>query len=197
MGRYRGSGRATTSAYMRLDVRYLQRKGFLRPGSSSIQRWSYRGEPFGSIEMRAWDGYVNLSYRTRRHEGEEWTSKEYPVTVEWTRCNYGGERAWFRCPALRCERRVAILYGGSIFACRHCHNLAYDSQNETRHDRMLTKTQSIRVKLGGEPGLIHDFPPKPKGMHWRTYYHLRQKADDAENQSWPPWVFKMLERSRS
>jgi hypothetical protein len=44
---------------------------------------------------------------------------------------------------------------------------------------MLTKTQAIRVKLGGQPGLIHDFPPNPKGMHWRTYNRLRQTADDA------------------
>lgn len=195
MGRYRGSGRATTSGYMRLDVRYLQKGGYLRPGSSSSQRWSCRGEPVGSINMHAWDGYVTLSYRTRKHEGEEWTSKEYPVTVEWTPCNYGGERAWLRCPAAGCGRRVAILYGGSIFACRLCHNLAYDSQGETRHGRMLTKTQAIRVKLGGEPGLIHDFPRKPKGMHWRTYNRLRQIADDAEEQSWPPWVYKMMARS--
>jgi hypothetical protein len=61
---------------------------------------------------------------------------------------------------------------------------------------MLTKTQAIRVKLGGEPGLIHDFPPKPKGMHWRTYYRLREKADDAENQSWPPWVYRMMATRR-
>jgi hypothetical protein len=193
MGRYRGSGRATTSGYMRLDVRYLQRNGYLRPGTGSSQRWSLRGEPFGSINLNAWDGHVTLSYRTRRHESEEWTSKEYPVTVEWTRCNYGGERAWFRCPAANCRRRVAILYGGSIFACRRCHNLAYDSQSETRHSRALGKVQAIRVKLGGEP--CGDFPPKPKGMHWRTYYRLRQKADDAEDRSWPPWMLKMLARS--
>jgi hypothetical protein len=195
MGRYSGSGRATTSGYMGLDVRYLQRKGFLRPGMNSFQRWSRCGEPFGSINMHAWDDHVTLSYRTRRHESEEWASKEYSVTVEWTRCNYGGERAWFRCPAAKCWRRVAILYGGSIFACRHCHNLAYDTQNETAHSRALRKTQAIRVKLGGEPGLIHDFPAKPKGMHWRTYHLLRQKADEAENQSWPPWVYKMMLRN--
>jgi hypothetical protein len=142
--------------------------------------------------MHSWDSYVTLSYRTRRHESEEWTNKEYPVTVEWTRCNYGGERAWFRCPAMGCGRRAAILYGGSIFACRHCHNLAYDSQNETSHSRALGKAQAIRVKLGGEPA--GNFPPKPKGMHWRTYWHWRQKADDAEDRSWPPWIFKMIAR---
>src|ERR1051326_3705372 len=190
MGRYRGSGRATTSEYLFLDVRYLQRKGFLRPGTSSSQRWSRRGEPSGSINLSAWDGHVMLSYRTREHGSDGWEQKEYPVSLEWTRCNYGGERPWFRCPALRCGRRVAILYGGSIFACRRCHNLAYDSQSETRPGRMLIKPQAIRVKLGGEP--CGDFQPKPKGMHWRTYWRWKQKADEAEDRSWPPWIYTMM-----
>jgi hypothetical protein len=193
MGRYRGRGRGTTSGYLFLDVRYLQRNGYLHPGSSSSQRWSCRGEPSGSINMTAWDGHVTLSYSTRDRGIEKWEHKEYSVSLEWTPCNYGGERAWFRCPTSKCGRRVAILYGGAVFACRRCHNLAYDSQSEARHGRMLTKTQAIRVKLGGSPGLADDFPPKPKGMHWRTYHRLRQKADEAEDQSWPPWVLKMME----
>jgi len=85
---------------------------------------------------------------------------------------------------------VATLWGGEIFACRQCHNLAYDSQNETAHSRALGKVQAIRVKLGGEPA--GDFPPKPKGMHWRTYRRWRQKADEAEDQSWPPMILRML-----
>jgi hypothetical protein len=195
MGRYSGGGKNTTSGMLFLDVRYLQRNGFLRFGSSSSQRWSRRGEPFGSINLQALDGEVILSYRTRRHDGEDWTSKEYPVSLEWTRCNYGGERVWFRCPAASCGRRVAILYGGSIFACRQCHRLAYDSQHETRHGRMLLKAQAIRQKLGGTPCIADDFPQKPKGMHWRTYYSWRQKADEAEDRSWPPWVYKMMSRT--
>jgi hypothetical protein len=195
MGRYSGGGKNTTSGMLFLDVRYLRRKGFLRFGSGSSQRWSRRGEPFGSINLQALDGEVILSYRTRRHDGEDWTSKEYPVSLEWTRCNYGGERVWFRCPAAGCGRRVAILYGGSIFACRQCHRLAYDSQHETRHGRMLLKAQAIRQKLGGTPCIADDFPPKPKGMHWRTYDRWRQKADDAEGQSWPPWVYRMIART--
>jgi hypothetical protein len=190
MGRYGGAGRATTSGFLFLDVRSLKRKGFLSFGAISSQRWSYRGEPSGSINMRSYDGQVVLSYRTRRYEDEEWTDMEYPVNLDWTRCNYGGSRVWFRCPASGCGRRVAILYGGSFFACRQCHNLAYESQNETAHSRALTKVQSIRVKLGGEPA--GDFPPKPKGMHWRTYWRWKQKADEAEDQSWPPWLLRNL-----
>lgn len=195
MSRYSGSGRSTTSGYLFLDVRYLQRNGYLRPGTGSSQKWSRRGEQFASINLSAWDGHVTLSYRTRDRGSDEWEQKEYPVSVEWTRCNYGGERAWFRCPALGCGRRVAILYGGSIFACRRCHNLAYDSQSETRHGRMLLKAQAIREKLGGTPCVADEFPQKPKGMHWRTYWRWKQKADEAEDHSWPPMILKLLARS--
>ena len=62
---------------------------------------------------------------------------------------------------------------------------------------MLLKAQAIRQRLGGTPCVGDDFPQKPKGMHWRTYNRLRQKADEAEDQSWPPWVYKMMERSRN
>jgi len=86
-----------------------------------------------------------------------------------------------------------FLWGGAIFACRQCHNLAYESQNETSRSRALTKVQAIRLKLGGEPA--GDFPPKPKGIHWRTYYLLKALADEAESRSWPPWLYKMMARA--
>lgn len=57
---------------------------------------------------------------------------------------------------------------GAIFACRHCHNMAYSSQNEAPHYRMLHKAQKLHQKLGGS-GATDDFLPKPKGMHWRTF----------------------------
>lgn len=108
---------------------------------------------------------------------------------------FGGERAWFLCPRPGCGRRVATLWGGAMFFCRHCQGLAYESQNETAHSRALSRVQAIRVKLGGEPGLIHDFPDKPKGMHWRTYDRLRAQADEAENRSWPPWVYTIMAKA--
>lgn len=154
MGGYgsgRRGGRDTTSDYLRLDVRKLQRGGFLRFGSRSSHTWSRGGQPIGSINMRSEHESVVLSYRHRR-PGQEWVSEEYRVAIEWMPCHYGGSRAWFRCPGSGCYRRVAVLYGSGLFACRHCHQLAYDSQRETAYDRAMTKAQNIRVKLGGSPG---------------------------------------------
>jgi hypothetical protein len=191
MGRH--GWKSTTASYRQIDVRWMRRRGYLRPGMQSSLWWSLNGEPTGSINYRVERDRIVLSYRHRRHDLEEWQSVEYPVLLDWTRCNYGGERAWFRCPARGCGRRVAVLWGGEIFACRQCHNLAYESQNETAYSRALGKVQDIRRKLGGDP--CGDFPPKPKGLHWRTYNRLRAKADEAEDRSWPPWVFKMMARS--
>lgn len=126
MGGY-GSGRRwssckdTTSGYLRLDVRWLQRKGLLWAGGYFPLTWSRNGEPSGSINLRSETDRVILRYRHRRFD-EPWKQQEYPVMLAWTPCNYGGTRVWFRCPIRGCGRRVAILYGSGIFACRQCHH---------------------------------------------------------------------------
>ena len=71
-----------------------------------------------------------------------------------------------------CGQRVAILYGYSIFACRECHQLAYQSQRETADNRALLRAQNIRKKLGGSANMLEPFPPKPKGIHWYTYWRM-------------------------
>jgi hypothetical protein len=193
MGGY-GSGRrfsskSTTSAYHQIDVRRWQREGLLKPRGFFNSQWLHDGEVISSITARAEVGRVILSYRHGRNY-QDWRNEDYPVLLEWTRCNFGGERAWFICPARGCGRRVAILYGGAIFACRQCHQLAYDTQNQTVHSRALGCAQTIRMKLGGSPSLIEDFPLKPKGMQWRTYERLKRRAADAEDLYWPR-VYKL------
>lgn len=71
----------------------------------------------------------------------------YPVTLEWTSLHFGGRRAWFLCPARGCGRRVAVLYGGSTFACRYCHKLVYECQRETADDRAMRRADTIRRRL--------------------------------------------------
>lgn len=192
MGRH--SFRDTTSSHRQLDIRVLERKGFLQPRGWTILNWSRNGEAVGSIRMSAEFDRVVLSYRHQRF-AEDWKSEEYPVFLDRTRCNYGGERVWFLCPVRGCRRRVAVLYLSSIFACRHCLHLSYESQREAPYSRALSRAQAIRIKLGGSANMAEDFPDKPKGMHWRTYWDYCKQADEATSLSWPPWVWKMMERS--
>ncbi len=58
--------------------------------------------------------------------------------------------------------------------------MAYRSQGERSYERALTRTQDIRIKLGGDPSLDTPFPDKPKGMWWRTYWRVRGEAQEAE-----------------
>jgi len=89
----------------------------------------------------------------------------------------GGTRPWFLCPASGCERRVAILYGGTVFACRHCHQLTYPSQRESKVDRATRRAEKIREKLEWKPGIVNSEGRKPIGMHWRTFDKLTAKHD--------------------
>jgi hypothetical protein len=161
----------------RLDVYYLHRNGMLAPGRASTLNWNRNGERIASIGMLAETGRIILKYRTRP-PGGEWEDKEYPVALEWTACHLGGQRPWFLCPC--CGRRVAVLYGGSVYACRHCHNLAYTCQREAVHSRLLSRALKIRGRLGWES----DHGQKPKGMHQRTFERLAWEHDRFNAASW-------------
>jgi hypothetical protein len=67
----------------------------------------------------------------------------------------------------------------------------YESQRTAAHDRALRKAQAIRVKLGAS-GSMAVFPPKPKGMHYRTYERLSMEAEAAERRSWPQSLLRLL-----
>jgi hypothetical protein len=176
-----------TSSYPLLDIRRLQSEGLLRRGLAFPYQLIRNGERTTSIDLRRDADRVTLSYRRRTREAE-WKRVECPIQLEWTACNYGGLRAWFRCPAEGCGRRVAILYFMSEFACRRCHRLAYWSQRCSASEAALPQAQAIRERLGGSGNMQIPFPTKPKGMHWRTYRRLRLLHDDADARSWPTWM---------
>lgn len=182
MGGY-GSGRHrdakdSTEDYRSLDVRRWQRDGLLTPGRWFNWQWTCDGEAIANIDVRVETGRVVLSYRYRRH-GSEWESLKYPVLLESTPCHYGGVRHWFICPAAGCGRRVALLYlGARYFACRHCYQLAYSCQRESADDRAGRRADTIRRRLGWEPGFLNGRGWKPKGMHWNTYWRLHAEHDE-------------------
>jgi hypothetical protein len=178
--RWHYSAKNTTEGYQSIDVRWLKREGMLSPGANRRISWSRHGEVIASINVRTEHGRVFLTYR-HRTGGGEWIDESYPVRLTTTPCHIGGERPWFLCPARGCGQRVAVIYGGGIFACRKCHQLAYPSQSEDPADRAVRRADRLRARLGWPGGVLEGSGwGKPKGMHWRTYERLCDEHDGFE-----------------
>lgn len=172
---YFGAKEATTD-YRSIDVRRWKRDGLLAPHQAFGWQWSRHGEVAASIRVGTEPGRVILTYRHRSGSGD-WKDESYPVYLDWTACHLGGQRPWFLCPARGCGRRVAILYGGSIFAYRRCYQLAYPSQRGGLDDRAARRANKIREKLRWEPSILNGRGWKPKGMHWSTFERLTAQHD--------------------
>lgn len=179
--RYWQGAHSTVEDFRSLDVRRLQRDGLLVPGIVFNWQWISRDTVVASINVTVQTTCVYLAYR--HQSSGRWKNENYAVALEWTRCNLGGQRPWFRCPALGCGRRVAILYGGAIFACRRCHRLAYPSQRESWDDRAARRADRIRARLGWKPGILNGKDVKPRGMHWRTFLRLTARHDALATQA--------------
>jgi hypothetical protein len=191
--------KTTTGECHSVDVRYLYREDLLTPGHWFSLRWSRADRETGSIQAAVIgdekpEGVI-LTYRHRSGPGSEWEDVREPVPISWTACNFGGERPWFICPGAGCDRSVAVLYGsGRYFLCRHCYELAYQSQRDNNMYRVLHRAQDIRRQLGGSANMMEPFPEKPKGMHWETYEWLwweHHEADVEQLTRMREWLDKM------
>ena len=145
--------KSTTDAYRRIDVRLLAREGVLRPGYLGRVSWTRHGETVASVVVQAEQDSVALTYRHRRGD-DDWKDEQYSVRIVRSPCHLGGSRPWFICPAVGCGRRVAILYGDGLFACRHCHRLAYASSREDPSGRTMRRADRLRERLGWRPGVM-------------------------------------------
>jgi len=100
--------------------------------------------------------------------------------------HFGGRQWYFVCPAT--GRRASVIWrppGARQFASRQAWGgrVAYGSQFETWHDRALSGTQEIRYRLAGKDYIsVLDGmpPPKPKGMHWKTYQQKIKRCEAYE-----------------
>ena len=178
-----GSGRQgckrCTNDMLALDVRKINRAGLLSPGRWFNWQWTCNGEVTAAIGLRVEADCVVLDYRNqnRDYNGSEWESMNYAVRLDWTACGFGGRRIWWQCPAVSCGRRVAVLYGGRVFACRQCNHLVYRCQREPADDRATRRADTIRSRLGWDPGILNGSGTKPTGMHWRTFERLEREHD--------------------
>jgi hypothetical protein len=159
----------TCEDYHRLDVRELARNGLL--DSAGTITWSRADRITGIISAHGNGDSFTLSYEI---DGQEVLEQ---IRLSKTPLHLGGHRSWFLCPGCGC--RIAVLYGGERFRCRHCLNLRYQSQRETPRFRAISRIQRVRMKLGGTRNLMKPRPTRPRYMHHRTYQRLLREEDSA------------------
>jgi len=139
---------------------------------------------------------IYLDYTVTPPRDGEKRDVSYLVPIEYTDCNFGGSRPWFRCPtdAGGCGRRVGKLYlpiyaNQDRFLCRECYDLGYRSSRnsgneleraEQRYRKAFAKAdaEDRRPHPNGTPHL----PDKPKGMHWETFDDLLADVRDAREE---------------
>ena len=173
MGGY-GSGRRTafagkpeTHAALPLDIREIAKTGLLESGNRFNWHWLLNKRKLASISIGVSLQSMMLAYRYKRTGEliEQW------VQMQTTLCHLGGQRHWFSCP--QCCKRVAVLYlNGRKFACRQCGGLGYATQKENPGDRLFTKADKLRTRLGWQVGIANADGDKPKGMHWNNFERL-------------------------
>lgn len=160
--------RSTTTDYLRLDACAVG----LTPGVFTW-RWSWSnwigGEQEATIRVIVRPGRpVLFDYRKA---GEP---MQQAVPIRQTPTHNGGHRLDWLCP--KCGRPTRYLYGAP-FLCRHCHGLAYPSQQASHQQKgsfaVQRRLAAIRrkLKMTGET-LPH---AKPSGVHWRTWLRLSEE----------------------
>src|SRR5215469_1119067 len=81
----------------------------------------------------------------------------------------------------RCRVGRLNLEGDGHERVTHKHVLLTATNSHTTvsarkpHDRALSRLQKLHIRLGGSGAVGDGLPPKPKGMHWKTYRVLADR----------------------
>ena len=164
-----------TDTFHKLDLSDFKRAWFV-PGYRGTITWLRGGRRTGRIGYSLSPTEMQLDYSVTSY-GEKRKIADTFV-FDFTEQPFGGLRRWITCPS--CQNRCRVLYGGVRFRCRQCHGAVYPSQYERFPQLPWSRCHRIREKLGGDAGFSYAFPSRPKGMHWKTYYRLRDADWEAE-----------------
>lgn len=147
-----------------MDIRLLQRRGVLIPGTTKTIGWDMLVRIQLAIEFQR----VRLRYRL------DGVPIEQCINLGDTRVRYG-RRAWFGCPS--CGRLCAKLYLRGRFVCRACARLHYECQSAAPQRRVVLRYLKLWHRLQGEFGEIS----RPKWMRRVRFETLRREVSRLES----------------
>lgn len=161
--------RVVCSTLARIDSFALYKEGAKKCSTAG-----FTVEPL-QVRAYAYPNHLTITYRNRKEHS-------YTIAIDKLPCNYGGLRCFFKCPL--CHKRMRFLYFGqqSVFLCRRCLNLGYESQRLRPTRRYDHKSDKIKAAVKARGGDI-DRCAKPPRMHKANYDRLRRKQFYYESKS--------------
>lgn len=133
-----------------LEISTFLHKGFLSPGHilpGLVVTW-YAGKRIESrIGMDIDTVDIGRAHCRIYYSHANGRNYDYTARLVTTSPNFGGIRWWFICPLCK-EARCAKLYmppGRPYFGCRPCHNLTYQSSQES--DKRVSRLRKLPVNL--------------------------------------------------
>lgn len=191
-----------------LDLAYLRREGVLRldgiPRTASLNwRGGCSSNPTLELTLTCFAtteyGWIELQYNVKYRDGHSKQMHEKIHLVPRVQ-PFGGHRLFAKCPfSSRLCRCLYLLNGSSKFQSRHGYQVRpqHKTQSLPTHYRLLERRNGIAEKLlRGLPTATReaidgsDVPPRPKGMHMKTYerlaarWRLLESKANAAFESW-------------
>lgn len=190
--------------------------GVDHPGATGRKRW---GEDKADLTIHFENDdddtdrvtHLRLEYSVADNWSEATAGEEsHFVGVDYTDCNFGGVRPWFRCPGVTdgeaCDRRVRKLYlprGAKYWLCRECYQLQYLTSRcsgddirmaELRYKRAFRKADAKGRRP--HPNSFPSTPERPTGMHSETFEALTAEVRAARDEWEEEFNKKIRELSR-
>lgn len=172
-----------TEKLIKISIYDVSKRGWLdRPGSGTLRWCNDLFESEWTVHVRGFIKGHELFCEIRYTLSDAILgSKEYILTIqtETTPCKFGGFQRWFLCPmqkdGVSCGRRVVLLYlHNTAFACRHCHNLAYASQNRNHRRPENFLQQNLKDLLAMEELLTEIKRTHYKGEPTKKYQQYKE-----------------------
>ena len=165
-----GERKQRIDEYLYIDIRKINKANLLNTDKKFMAVWSYMGVKKASMVM--WFDGENLNFR---YMDKDIVSGK--VKLDYTECNYGGIRYWFKCPV--CNKRFTKLIFNSydsIYLCRNCFGikgLSYTTCHLSKsdyHSRINIKLNYLmdKLKIENDYGIEN----KPDLMSWKTFFKM-------------------------
>ena len=166
----RPSKRIVESSY-KIDAMLFKKWNFFS-NSNTPRRvfWSRTGTKTKSVdalinlENNCIDFFYNNEFRS--------------VQLLQTKCNFGNNRYWFKCPCCKKRMRTLYIYDDGIF-CRNCSNLSYRSQNISgtlkQFGRIIFQPELNEMLEKIKKRYYRDVPTK----NYQRYLKEQKKTDNA------------------